>query len=146
MRTMTLALLLGLTLACEGGDEETGTSDSGSDTSDTDSDTSDTDTSDTDTSDTDTSEPSCDAVAAADCDTTSGCSAIRGREVTEDDCIDYTADSEPFGCMQEDLGCGDAETWAKPSEGDACVLFSNTCIPSGWITCDFQDTPECVIK
>lgn len=140
MRTTILTLLLGLTLACDGGDtEETGSSETGEteDTGDT------SDTEDTDTEDTDTEAPSCDTVAAADCDTTSGCAAIRGREVTEDDCIDFTADAEPFGCMQEDQGCGDAETWARPGDGAECVWFSSTCIPSGWIACDFQDTPEC---
>ena len=151
MRTITLAILLGLTLACDGGDEETGSTDTdtGSDTSDTDTsdtsdtDTSDTDTSDTDTSDTDTDTPSCDTVAAADCGTTDGCATIRGRDVTDADCIDYTADATPYGCMQADGGCGDAETWARATEDGDCVLFSDTCIPDGWLTCDFQDTPEC---
>ncbi|MBN2801305.1 MAG: hypothetical protein JXX28_19345 [Deltaproteobacteria bacterium] len=69
-----------------------------------------------------------------------GCAVIAGRLLQETDdgahCVDFTGERVPQGCMEAELGCGDAETLAAPPDDpDACWWFSSTCLPPGWVTC-----------
>lgn len=83
-------------------------------------------------------ETACEDLDVAACSTDSACVVISGKDLVvdgDDVCYDNSAELKEVGCMDKDTGCGDAETFARPSADDACMYFSDTCIPKGWEIC-----------
>ncbi len=73
------------------------------------------------------------------------CSIIRASilEVdTAQECYSVGA-NEPVGCMDTDMICGDAITFAADADG-LCMMFYDNCIPDGWSYCeDLGSYGEC---
>jgi len=68
----------------------------------------------------------CEKYTGEECMVRCDCRVIEGRKIdTERNCI---GGSEPLGCMEVGMGCGDAETLAT-DPSDVCYWFSSTCIP-----------------
>ncbi|MED5374013.1 MAG: hypothetical protein VX899_23550 [Myxococcota bacterium] len=69
------------------------------------------------------------------------CSLLSGRALQDDgaggQCVDFSVDSEPMGCIDDDQGCGDAETVAAPADDpENCThWFPSTCLPDGYVYC-----------
>lgn len=128
-----LLLLSGLTLACgEKEPEDTsgadgGTADGGADGG---------------------AELACEDVAPASCDGTEGCSTLMAWPVMETSdgwCADFGAERVPLGCMDDDIGCGAAETPATTADApDTCLwLFPSTCLPAGYVACPATALDAC---
>lgn len=88
------------------------------------------------------------AVACADrdpsaCEDTTGlCAVISGRPLTlvseGEYCLDWDDPMIELGCMEADVGCGDAETLTSQDGGDGTCSwwFPNTCTPVGYTYCE----------
>ena len=82
----------------------------------------------------------CEALDVTACAQDATCATINGRALQDDgaggECVDFSVQGEPLGCMADDVGCGDAETLAAPpGDADSCTWFSSTCVPAGWVSC-----------
>ena len=140
-------------MACDTGLEPVeDTAEPGVDTGETDSDTyTDTVTSTyTDTNSEDTSsggEADCATLSADECSTAASCFTITGTPVEYDDrdeCYSWTNSVAEVGCMDADMGCGAAFTYATdPANPEQCYGFTNTCIPDGWVSCSGSNSVEC---
>jgi hypothetical protein len=68
------------------------------------------------------------------------CHHISGREIHNKEtvpCVDWSQESVAKGCLSNDMGCGDAETYAAPSDDPSdCWWFPSTCVPTGWGACE----------
>lgn len=74
------------------------------------------------------------------CQTSEHHVTIDGRYVdVENKCLRHP---EPVGCMEADIGCGDALTIAQ-APNSKCYWFSSTCIPNGWQVVGSDDEPSC---
>ena len=137
------------TLACgEKEEEDTGILEDTSSETDTE-DTSDTDTEETGDTDTDTedtgTEASCEQLSVEECQTRDDCHTRSGNPMSFDEpnqCWNIEAAQETH-CMSNDMGCGDAITYAHAPDSEDCWHFTDTCIPEGWTMCDYPDEPEC---
>ncbi len=59
-------------------------------------------------------------------------------------CVDFAHDPVPQACMDADLACTQAETYAAPPEDPStCWWFPNGCIPDGWVPCDLGALEAC---
>lgn len=76
--------------------------------------------------------PSCSELGQDACTAEASCAAIMGAPA-EEYCVDNFDNwmSIFAGCMDGDMGCGEAETCAKGPDGTA-LAFPNTCLPAGW--------------
>jgi hypothetical protein len=88
----------------------------------------------------DTAGTECPSYSVTECADHAECGFINGRLLQDDgaggQCVDFSVDGEPVGCLGVGMGCGDAETLAAPADDpDACTWFPSTCIPTGWVSC-----------
>lgn len=138
-------------MACDTGlepEEDTGAEDTGETSSDTSTDTDTSTNTDTASEDTDTNEATdCATLSVDECSTVASCFTITGTPVEYDDreeCYNWTNTVANVGCMDADMGCGAAFTYASdPVNPEQCYGFSNTCIPEGWVSCDGANSVEC---
>ena len=62
----------------------------------------------------------------------------------EEECFLWANSIDNVGCMNDDMGCDDAITYAEsPETPGECYGFTNTCIPDGWSECSLGSYPEC---
>ncbi|MCB9760097.1 MAG: hypothetical protein H6739_09710 [Alphaproteobacteria bacterium] len=117
LRLLPIALLA----ACVGGggsDDSGATDDSGADDSAT--------------------PAACASLDQAACEARSDCASILGAPEDEVCAGDYSNWRTIWaGCMDGELGCGDAETCGKNPETGETLMFSNTCLPDGWDGCEY---------
>lgn len=139
--------ILLLSLACgekEDTASETETS-SEIDTSDTDTDDTDSGNDTSDTDDSGVTDGDCATLSVEICHTRDDCTARSANPMTFDEpnqCWELEP-SQEVSCLSNDMGCGDAITYASPPDSEACWWFSDTCIPEGWTECSYPDEPEC---
>ena len=88
----------------------------------------------------------CSSLSVLTCASYPQCSTIDGSTMTLDDANECYM-MEPavaVGCMDGGMICGDAITYAASTEGGECMMFTSTCIPSGWTACNEWDSyQEC---
>lgn len=85
----------------------------------------------------DTAQAACASLDETSCEARSDCVSIRGASEDEVCAGDYTNWMTIWaGCMDGDLGCGDAETCGEASDGTH-LIFPDTCIPGDWSGCDY---------
>ena len=72
------------------------------------------------------------------CEASEDCAPIRGAPADEVCAGDYSNWVTLYGgCMDGDVGCGDAETCGlNPATGEEWI-FPSTCLPEGWTSCDY---------
>ena len=95
-----------------------------------------------------TTEPAeCSELNATTCGATDGCSVIAGAPF-EDWCVEDFSSwmSVPAGCMDSDVGCGEAETCGEDPTTGTRLVFPSTCLPTGWQAVDYNaccsDVPD----
>ena len=94
-------------------------------------------------------EPQCIELFPSECAQQSSCTVVEGFVVAGDvgsECIDYTGDTVGVGCDAQGRECLAVETIAAaPDDPEACFLFTDSCIPDGWLACDdlSEVPPEC---
>jgi hypothetical protein len=77
------------------------------------------------------------------------CTVVEGYVVAESGdapCVEYTGDTVGLGCDAEGRECLFVQTLGAPAEDPLdCYLFTNSCIPHGWVECEeVSDIPlEC---
>ena len=90
---------------------------------------------------------SCAERSVDDCELTEECTVIIASEVAlneEEECFAWANSIERVGCMEKDMVCGDAFTYAASAESPSgCYGFTSTCIPQGWGECSQGVYPEC---
>jgi len=96
----------------------------------------------------DCSEPmGCVDMSISDCEAAESCSVIHASSVAlneGEECFAWANSVDSVGCMDADLGCGQAFTYAaSPEDPSGCFGFTNTCIPQGWGDCSQGTYPEC---
>lgn len=106
----------------------------------------------TDTSSTDTapSEPSnsfndCTPLSEEECAASESCTSLLASPLTyneENTCWEQ-GEREFTECMNIEMGCGQAITYARPNPDGECMMFYNTCIPLEWDLCDEINFAEC---
>ena len=105
-----------------------------------------TDTSDTEDSGEDTGATgSCEELTTEECHERSDCFTRQGHPLSFDE-ANQCWNIEPgqdTNCLSMDTGCGDAITYAHPPDSEECWMFTDTCIPADWISCDYPEEPEC---
>ena len=89
----------------------------------------------------------CADLSINDCEETDSCTVIYASKLaldTEDECFAWANSVETVGCMNVDLGCGQAFSYAAPTvDVSNCYGFSYTCIPQDWGYCGQGTYPEC---
>ncbi len=86
---------------------------------------------------TDAGAQACTALGAADCQATKGCRTIDAKLLDEERmCINK---SQPVGCIDVDMGCGETEVLVVDDIG-RCWRFPNLCFPAGWQEFDYGDS------
>ena len=98
-------------------------------------------TTDSDTSTTSNTMPlQCDELSVEQCLDGPECRYISAREIHNKDtvpCVDWSQEPVAKGCLSNDMGCGEAETYAAPSDDPSdCWWFPDTCVPTGWGACE----------
>jgi hypothetical protein len=94
-------------------------------------------------------EPDTDCVSLSidECEAADQCTVIMASQVIVDDeeeCFLWANSIDNVGCMDADMGCGEAITYAEsPETPGECYGFTNTCIPDGWSECSLGSFPEC---
>ena len=81
--------------------------------------------------------PICIELTPLECSSFDSCAVISGLQMIfneDNDCYDIDSMAD-VGCMESDRSCTAAETSAAPSAEGACHMFSNGCIPEGWVAC-----------
>ena len=75
----------------------------------------------------------CAEIGADECGEYSHCTSISAYQLDVDDVNTCYERGEEYvvGCMDANLGCGDAITFASDSSGTS-YWFASTCIPTGW--------------
>lgn len=77
--------------------------------------------------------PDCATIAADECGTHTHCTGISAYQLDVDDvntCYEI-GEEQAVGCMDIDVGCGEAITFASDANGTP-YWFPSTCIPEGW--------------
>jgi len=127
---ITLALAIGCG-APDDSDSETTSTDSYTNNSTTETDT-----------DTETGSASmeCADLSVAQCTSRSDCRTIDAREIHfqgGNHCVDWSQEPVAKGCISNDMGCGDAISYAAPvADPSDCWWFPSTCQPADWGACD----------
>ena len=82
----------------------------------------------------------CADLSVTDCASRDDCAAITASQIvvnTEEECLDWANSVEDVGCMDANMGCGAAITYAaSAADPTQCYGFYNTCIPAGWGDCN----------
>jgi len=83
----------------------------------------------------------------SECAQESECQLVEGFVINGDpgeECVQHTGDTVGLGCDAAGRDCLDVETLAAPADDPTdCYLFSDSCIPEGWVDCeDLSDIPE----
>lgn len=94
----------------------------------------------------------CAELSPGDCAHRDDCAVIDGRYVdviTSDtagaaECVQF-GDRKDLGCQDAGTDCAMVETWAADPADAHCYLFSNACVPAGFVACepDPDGLPEC---
>ena len=91
--------------------------------------------------------PSCGDLTADECSTYENCVTITASLTVvnpEEECLDWANSVENVGCMDADMACGDAITYAASADDPTqCYGFTSTCVPQGWSDCNLDGYPEC---
>ena len=81
------------------------------------------------------------------CQAEDACVVITASQVIlneEEECFAWANSIENVGCMDADMACGDAITYAEsPETPGECYGFTSTCIPDGWSACSLGSYPDC---
>ena len=92
-------------------------------------------------------EPDCINISISDCEAADQCRVITASQVIlneEEECFAWANSIENVGCMDADMACGEAITYAEsPETPGECYGFTNTCIPDGWSDCSLGSYPDC---
>lgn len=89
----------------------------------------------------------CLSLPVDECQAEAACVVIMASQVIVDDegeCFLWANSIDNVGCMNVDMGCDDAITYAEsPETPGECYGFTNTCIPDGWSECSVGSYPDC---
>ena len=92
-------------------------------------------------------EPDCINISISDCEAADQCTVITASQVIlneAEECFAWANSIDNVGCMNVDMGCGDAITYAEsPETPGECYGFTNTCVPDGWIDCSLGNHLDC---
>jgi hypothetical protein len=76
----------------------------------------------------------CAELGVDECAAAEECVTIDAWVTDSTGCVDWSVPMEPVGCMDADMMCGEALTWAESPTGE-CMYFPTTCTPAGWGSC-----------
>ena len=89
----------------------------------------------------------CVSMSIDECEAADQCSVVTASQVIlneEEECFAWANSIEKVGCINIDMGCGDAITYAEsPDTPGECYGFTNTCIPDGWTDCSLGYFLDC---
>ena len=92
-------------------------------------------------------EPDCINISIDECEEADQCTVIMASQVIvneEEECFAWANSIDNVGCMDADMACGEAITYAEsPETPGECYGFTNTCVPDGWSECSLGSYPEC---
>ena len=92
-------------------------------------------------------ETDCTDLSVTDCASREDCAAITASQTVlnaEEECLDWANSVEDVGCMNAEMGCDNAITYAaSAADPTQCYGFPSTCIPQGWSDCNTESLPDC---